>query len=95
MELKEKMRALWCEVLENDSIGDDDRIMDIGGNSVMVYKICMLADERYGIKTVPMDIMMYPTLNELCCFLEGGSKKNEAEADTDDIRPSRRRRIKK
>ena len=66
MSLKEKLRDVWESVLGTSDFSDNDNIMDIGGNSLMIYKISALSKEKYAVELSPMDLMMYPNINLLC-----------------------------
>ena len=66
MSLKEQLRDVWESVLGMSDFSDNDNIMDIGGNSLMIYKISALSKEKYAVELSPMDLMMYPNINMLC-----------------------------
>ena len=62
MSLKEQLRDVWESVLGTSDFSDNDNIMDIGGNSLMIYKISALSKEKYAVELSPMDLMMYPNI---------------------------------
>ena len=92
-ELQKNMLGLWREVLENQDIRLNDNIMEVGGTSLLIYKICMLASERFGIKVAPIDVMMYSSVDALTEYLEGGDAAKPAAGQAlQKARPVRRRR---
>lgn len=81
MELKQQLRKVWEEVLEKSDFSDSDCIMDIGGDSMSIYKICAVCKERYGVVISPMDIFMYPSIDSYADFAANGkSDQNDAPA---------------
>ena len=56
MKLREQLRKVWEEVLGKSDFSDSDCIMDIGGDSMAIYKICAICKEKYEITISPMDI---------------------------------------
>lgn len=77
MSLKEKLRDVWESVLGTSDFSDNDNIMDIGGNSLMIYKISALSKEKYAVELSPMDLMMYPNINMLCAKLQSEEEPEE------------------
>lgn len=93
MDFKEKIREVWEHVLEKEDFKNDDSIMDIGGDSLKIYKISRILQEKHGLEISPMDIMMFPTVLSMVSFLE--KKRSESEVDIETIRPVKRNVRKK
>jgi len=98
MEVKEKITEVWKKVLEKEQIGNSDNIMDIGGDSLKIYKISSLLNDQYGMNVSAMDIMMYSTINDLTGFVENKSgnglmKKENAVNVVRPVRRAGRRRV--
>lgn len=90
MSLREKLRDVWESVLGTSDFSDNDNIMDIGGNSLMIYKISALSKEKYAVELSPMDLMMYPNINTLCEKLQ--SEEASAESRSGSVLAKRRSR---
>ncbi|MFP3155750.1 acyl carrier protein [Lachnospiraceae bacterium ZAX-1] len=69
--MKEKIEEIWKRVLELEEIPEDENFFDLGGTSLLTYKMCMLAKEEYGINIKPIDVMENPTLRQLSASLAG------------------------
>lgn len=91
MDTKEMIIETWKEVLRTDELDLDSNIMDIGGDSYTIQKICYLAREKFSLSISPMDVIMYPNVNALAGFVENGANP---EASDRTVRPVRRRRAK-
>lgn len=93
MDLKEKIAEIWKEVLGVNEVNYSMNIMEMGADSLKVYKICALAKEKYKLEFAPMDVMMYSSIDSLTDFIQNGTPKTDGAAGTT-IRPAKRRRIK-
>ena len=80
MKLREQLRKVWEEVLGKSDFSDSDCIMDIGGDSMAIYKICAICKEKYERTISPMDIFMYPSINSYTDFVLNG-KSDQTSAD--------------
>ena len=65
MELKEQLRSVWEEVLESSDFTNSDCIMNIGGDSIKIYKISAVGKEKFDLDISPMDVFMYPSIDSL------------------------------
>lgn len=66
-DMKEKIKAIWEEVLEKDSIEYKDNYFLIGGNSLTAIKILRKIKEAIGYdKEIPLTyIFSFPTIEKL------------------------------
>jgi amino acid adenylation domain-containing protein len=73
--LEKQLAELWCELLDLDEIGIDDGFFDLGGASLEVVRMTGLYHSRHGREIPPVKVFQFPTIAQLCRFLE--------ESDTD------------
>jgi aryl carrier-like protein len=59
-----RLTALWAEVLGLDEVGVDDDFFELGGDSIVVLKLCARAREL-GIPLAPQEVYGHPTIAEL------------------------------
>ncbi len=75
-DLEKQLSALWCELLHLDEIGVDDSFFDLGGNSLAAFRMVTMFHTRFGREIPPVKVFQYPTIAQLCRFL------NEQEVDS-------------
>lgn len=75
MTLKEQLMELFKDNLETENFSESSNIFDIGGSSIIVYKMSEQAKVKYGLNISPVDLMTYPTLEKLYLFLDKGEKE--------------------
>ncbi len=88
--MKNKIESIWKEVLGLTEIPEDANFFDLGGTSMLTYKMCMLAKEQYGINIKPIDVMENPTLQLLTVSLEEGDEQNKRNISNNKVRRRRR-----
>jgi amino acid adenylation domain-containing protein len=49
-EVTETVRAIWCEVLKLDDVGDDEDLFDLGGHSLSITQIIAKVRERMDVE---------------------------------------------
>ncbi len=59
---------LWAEILGLDAVGVDENFFAIGGDSILLLKLCARARES-GIALAPRDLFAHPTIAELTARL--------------------------
>jgi len=59
-----RLTALWAEVLGLDEVGVDDDFFELGGDSIVVLKLCARAREL-GIPLAPQEVYGHPTIAEI------------------------------
>lgn len=62
--LKESLRTYWQELLEIDSVGDDDFFIELGGNSLFATVLASRIEEEHGVLVSLEDIFLN-SLDEL------------------------------
>lgn len=76
--MKEKISEIWCSVLEIDSIGEDERFYDLGGNSISMIIILDEIKKEYGVSLPTKDLYSFDTINKMVQLVEK-NMKNEGE----------------
>ena len=76
--MKEKISEIWCSVLEVDSIGEDERFYDLGGNSISMIIILDEIKKEYGVSLPTKDLYCFDTINKMVQLVEK-NVKNEGE----------------
>jgi len=74
--LEKQLADLWCELLQLDEIGIDDSFFDLGGTSLAVVRMASLYHSRHRREIPPVKVFQYPTIGQLCRFLE----ENDADS---------------
>lgn len=67
-ELELTLQAVWCSVLEKDSIPVDVSFFDAGGNSILLLKLVMQIIDQMGYKITVPDVFSYPTIETMCAY---------------------------
>jgi aryl carrier-like protein len=60
----ERLAALWAEVLGVEAVGEDDDFFELGGDSILVLKLCARAREL-DLPLNPKAVYLHPTIAEL------------------------------
>ncbi len=80
---EEKVAAIVCEVLGLDTIGSDQNILEMGGNSLMIMQVLSRLKLVTG-KTIPLkaafDNLTVNALSKLCKFANGKETSNIPKA---------------
>ncbi|HTB96907.1 MAG TPA: amino acid adenylation domain-containing protein [Terracidiphilus sp.] len=79
--LEKRMVALWAELLRIDQIGVDDNFFDLGGTSLAAVRMASAYQNRFGVEIPLVKIFQYPTVGQLCHFLEGQFSKQSSVGD--------------
>ncbi|KZW99546.1 hypothetical protein JL49_16525 [Pseudoalteromonas luteoviolacea] len=64
------MKEIFEELLECQDISVTDSFFDLGGNSLLVFKLAFECDEKFGKRPSFTDIFTYPTVRELSAMLD-------------------------
>ena len=92
MNTKEDMQILFSENLGREHVDENENIFDLGGNSLMIYRICQQAKERFRIQIKPIELMMYPSINKIAEQLDRPPEADGAAGSDDSGRNAVRRR---
>ena len=65
----EALRAIWCEVLKLDDVGDDEDLFDLGGHSLSITRMMTRIQTQLGAD-VPLDVFYdTPTVAEVAEYI--------------------------
>jgi amino acid adenylation domain-containing protein len=67
--LRERLRALWRDVLGRRSVSDRDNFLDLGGNSIAAVQLGARIEQLLGVRVEPAEILMAGSLSELAANL--------------------------
>jgi acyl carrier protein len=81
---------IWIEAFGNDNIGVEDNIFDIGGDSLLVFRLAALSN-RAGIQLTPRTIFQYRNIRDLARFLAAQNASEFSGTQPKLIRVSRPR----
>jgi Phosphopantetheine attachment site len=63
-ETEEVLAGFWTEVLEADAVGPDDRILELGGNSLLATMVANRIELAWGFRP-SMEELLTSSLREL------------------------------
>ncbi len=66
---------LYKQILKNSNIGVEDDFFECGGDSLGAIELVAKAHDK-GIEIALQNVFDYPTVRELCAFIEKGEKTN-------------------
>ncbi len=81
--LERRLAALWCELLHLDQIGIDDSFFDVGGNSLAAVHMASEYHSRFGRELPLVKVFQYPTIAQLCRFLDSEETDSSFVADAE------------
>ncbi len=86
-DVEAKLAAIWCKVLQLDSVSIHDSIFELGGDSLSIFRITTQANQA-GIRMTAKHLFQYKTIAAVAPQLEGdGSAPVEQAATRSTIRP--------
>ncbi|HET8547434.1 MAG TPA: amino acid adenylation domain-containing protein [Bryobacteraceae bacterium] len=68
-ELERKIAGVWREVLGMPAVGVDDNFFDLGGHSMMLYRLHVRLRDVIAAEFSIIDLFRYPTVGSLAKFL--------------------------
>ena len=74
-EMEIKLCNLLSELLEVEKVGVSEDFFDMGGDSLTAIEYVVKA-HSVGIEIKPQNVFEYPTVQDLCEYLENGTTKN-------------------
>ncbi|GAB3441142.1 AMP-binding protein [Actinophytocola sediminis] len=92
--MRRRLAEIWSRVLEREQVGLDDNFFDLGGNSLLLTRVCELLRDELAVD-VPVPVLtMYPTVGSLAEYLSGGTVPAGTEQDTDRFVMARQRLLR-
>lgn len=79
-ELERTMERLWCEILQIDRVGIDDRFFDIGANSLQLVEMQQKLLEVIGKEPHITDFFQHSTIRTLARHLSSGADRVQSQA---------------
>ena len=77
--MKEDLIRIFKKVLEKDEVNVKDNIFDLGGNSLLIYKLSEEIKKELNLNIKPIDIMMYPNIEMLYDYLNNNNNSKKEE----------------
>ncbi len=81
-ELEAKLTSVFAKALNRGDIGADENFFDLGGTSLAVSKVAMLA-LTHNLPVAYSDVFDYPTPQALAAHIRGGAAGTESDAGTE------------
>ena len=81
----------WEEVLHVDAVGVTDNFFDLGGHSLLIFRLHNKLCEALGRELALMDLFTYPTVRSLAAFVQGDRPDRRAAEDVASRAASQRR----
>ncbi|MFG2212003.1 acyl carrier protein [Streptomyces sp. NPDC048638] len=78
-EVGKRLLGIFQEVLKVDGAGMDDRIPDLGGNSMAIIKVAVAIEEEFGAE-VPLEMFLQnPSAREVAEAVVGARSSEAAQ----------------
>ena len=68
--IQKTLVAIWCEVLNLESVGINTPFFEVGGNSLLTLTVQRKISEQTEYQVELTDLFSYPTIDTLAAFLE-------------------------
>jgi amino acid adenylation domain-containing protein/non-ribosomal peptide synthase protein (TIGR01720 family) len=76
-ETEEKLKNLWQEILNVETIGITDNFFDLGGHSIKAALVSAAIEKEFKTDFPLLEIFRKPTIKEIAPLLEGNTNKRE------------------
>ncbi|WP_340067238.1 amino acid adenylation domain-containing protein [Ascidiimonas aurantiaca] len=74
-ETEKRLAALWCEVLQLEKAGKNDKFFDVGGDSLKLTKLISLIHKEFNVKVALKDIYEITSLAAQAQLIENTEKE--------------------
>jgi amino acid adenylation domain-containing protein len=75
-----ELAAIWSQVLNVDQVGVEDNFFDLGGNSLLVIRLCAKIEDAFAVAVRILDVFQNPTVAGLGGIVDilrlSGSRSN-------------------
>jgi amino acid adenylation domain-containing protein len=78
--MESKLVEVWKAILGKTRIGITDNFFDLGGNSLLVAKLLLRIEQRFGKRLSLADIFQEPTIRQLAVMLDGQTTRRQHPA---------------
>jgi natural product biosynthesis luciferase-like monooxygenase protein len=69
-DLERALAALWCELLQLDSVGVNENFFELGGHSLLLAKLQRQLAARFGCEVGIIELFKFPTIDSLTALIE-------------------------
>jgi acyl carrier protein len=76
--MQETLASIWSKVLSVKEVSIDDTIFELGGDSLLIFRIITLANQA-GLKITARHVFQYRTVAAICEQLETDSNLQVAQ----------------
>ncbi|MBV8436658.1 MAG: amino acid adenylation domain-containing protein [Silvibacterium sp.] len=83
---EEKLARIWADVLNVKEVSVEDSIFELGGDSLMIFRINTLANQA-GIRINARHIFQYKTIAAICAQIQETGDDSPAESNGRTIQP--------
>src|SRR5581483_2767499 len=71
-EVEERIALIWREVLGHDAFGVSDRLLDVGGHSLLAVEVALKLKQTFGVKLLLREVMT-GTLAQIAAACSAGA----------------------
>ncbi|MGP3922722.1 condensation domain-containing protein [Streptomyces sp. 8N616] len=79
-EAERKLAAIWCALLDTETVSREDDFFDLGGDSLMQTQMDNAVERDFGVTLQFEAVYDYPRLHQLAAHLESLAPAREADA---------------
>jgi amino acid adenylation domain-containing protein len=69
---EQRLAAIWCKVLQIESVNRDDDFFELGGHSLLVARLLRLAEAEYGHRVPMAALFRAPRLADMAALVASG-----------------------
>jgi amino acid adenylation domain-containing protein len=67
-----RLAAIWCKVLQLETVGRDDDFFDLGGHSLLIARLLRLAEAEFGHRVPMATLFRAPRLADMAALIASG-----------------------
>jgi amino acid adenylation domain-containing protein len=75
-EIENKLTSIWNEILDIDEVSTNDNFFEIGGDSLSIIRLSMLANEAFGLEETVITYFQYPTIKLFAEYVKNNTVNN-------------------
>ena len=69
-DVERALSAVWCELLQLDSVGVNENFFELGGHSLLLAKLQRQLAARFGCEVSIIELFKFPTIDSLTALIE-------------------------
>lgn len=70
---RSRLAAIWCDLLNLSTVGDDDDFFDLGGYSLMTVRLTRRIEASFGVRLALIELMRHSTLAAMAARIDHGA----------------------